>query len=406
MSNILLNFTKSLLDDIRIHTYDLALPFHWEDNYDLGLRKTLIGSSYEAFKDTFLDLDTFFQGPPTIALGQDSFDCYYLLIPAESSRLILAGPFLTETLTLGHVAQVCQRLNIPDKYHTYMKQYYATLPVLEIRGSFHHYLVCLGRELFKDENFEPTYLRGKHTLEFKFEAALAPEPNINVMKTLENRYDNEEKLMESIALGDFEAAEKCLYDRSFANMEQRVPDTIRDQKNYLIITNTLFRKAAKRGKVHPIYLDELSGKMAAKIEALVSLSQVEPLRREMVRKYCFLVKTHSTKGFSPIIQKILNYIAMNLASDLTLKHLSSIFSLNSSYLSAMFKKETGTTLTSYVNNKRIDRAVYLLNTQVESIQDIAILCGIPDLTYFTKLFKKVKGMTPTKYRELITRKAQ
>ena len=130
--------------------------------------------------------------------------------------------------------------------------------------------------------------------------------------------------------------------------------------------------------------------MAAKIENLTSLSQVDPLRREMVRKYCFLVKTYSTKGFSPIIQKVLNYIALNLASDLTLKHLSSIFSLNSSYLSAMFKKETGTTLTAYVNSKRIDRAVYLLNTQVDSIQDIAIMCGIPDLTYFTKLFKKAK----------------
>ena len=180
----------------------------------------------------------------------------------------------------------------------------------------------------------------------------------------------------------------------------------RDQKNYLIIGNTLFRKAAQRGKVHPIYLDELSSKMAAKIENITSVSQVDPLRREMVRKYCFLVKTYSTKGFSPIIQKVLNYIALNLASDLTLKNLSSIFSLNSSYLSAMFKKETGITLTSYVNSKRIDRAVYLLNTQIDSIQDIAILCGIPDLTYFTKLFKKAKGMTPTKYRELITRKAE
>lgn len=75
MSNILLNFTKSLLDDIRIHTYDLALPFHWEDNYDLGLRKTLIGSSYEAFKDTFLDLDTFFRA----------------LLPLPSDRILLTA---------------------------------------------------------------------------------------------------------------------------------------------------------------------------------------------------------------------------------------------------------------------------------------------------------------------------
>lgn len=65
----------------------------------------------------------------------------------------LAGPSLTETLTVGHVSQVCQRLDIPKNRVLILKQYSATLPVLDVKSSFPHYLVCLGIELFKKAAF-------------------------------------------------------------------------------------------------------------------------------------------------------------------------------------------------------------------------------------------------------------
>lgn len=97
-------------------------------------------------------------------------------------------------------------------------------------------------------------------------------------------------------------------------------------------------------------------------------------------------------------------ISFNLTADLSLTAISTEFSLNSSYLSTLFKKETGTTLTNYVNGKRMEHAIYLLNTTMLPIQDIAVQCGINDVNYFTKLFKKTKNKTPTQYRELIQKK--
>lgn len=405
MENILIDFTEELFSELRIPCHILSLPFQWDDQFDLGLRKTLTGKSDFLAQETFVDFDSLWGDKTTILFGEDLFTCTYLLFPLDKNRLLMGGPFLYEAYTVEEIMALCEKLKISGKYHTYIKQYFATLPKLQSKTFLGFYIKCLGNRIFGPGRFEMKFQRNQSSFDFHFNDVMEPEPSPNTIRSMENRYENEEALMECIARGDYEAAEAHLYQPAFlSDLEQRLPDTLRDQKNYLIIGNTLFRKAAQRGKVHPIYLDDLSSKLAAKIENITSLSQVDALRREMVRKYCFLVKTYSTKGFSPIIQKVLNYIALNLASDLTLKHLSSIFSLNSSYLSAMFKKETGTTLTAYVNSKRIDRAVYLLNTQVDSIQDIAILCGIPDLTYFTKLFKKAKGMTPTKYRELITRK--
>ena len=65
------------------------------------------------------------------------------------------------------------------------------------------------------------------------------------------------------------------------------------------------------------------------------------------------------------------------------------------------KKETGSTLTEYVNRKRVEHAIFLLNSTNLQIQEIAAACGIPDVNYFTKIFKKQVGNTPKEYREKI-----
>ena len=75
--------------------------------------------------------------------------------------------------------------------------------------------------------------------------------------------------------------------------------------------------------------------------------------------------------------------------------------ISASYLSALFKKETGVTLTEYVNEKRIKYAMQLLATTKIQIQTAAQHSGIDDVHYFTKLFKKYTGKTPKEYRQSI-----
>jgi YesN/AraC family two-component response regulator len=92
-------------------------------------------------------------------------------------------------------------------------------------------------------------------------------------------------------------------------------------------------------------------------------------------------------------------IETDLVADLSLKAHAEYLSVNASYLSNLFKKETGITLTEYVNRARIDHAIFLLNTTDMQIQTIAQNCGVPDVNYFTKLFKRTIGKTPKEYRE-------
>ena len=119
----------------------------------------------------------------------------------------------------------------------------------------------------------------------------------------------------------------------------------------------------------------------------------------MIRKYCLLVKNHSLKDYSLLIQKVIARIDVDLTADHSLKIYANLLSVHPSYLSSLFHKETGLTLTEYVNQKRVEHGVFLLNTTKMQIQMIAQQCGIPDINYFTRIFKKQYGITPSEYRK-------
>ena len=119
----------------------------------------------------------------------------------------------------------------------------------------------------------------------------------------------------------------------------------------------------------------------------------------MFRSYCNLVRKNSIKNYSPTIQKIVTHIELDLSSNLTLSNLAEAHNINASYLSSLFKKETGKNITEYINLKRIEMAKKLLRRTSLQIQTVAQYCGILDIRYFSKLFKKYCGISPTEYRE-------
>jgi YesN/AraC family two-component response regulator len=186
---------------------------------------------------------------------------------------------------------------------------------------------------------------------------------------------------------------------SAASFEQRLSDSVRNMKNYCIIMNTLLRKAAENGGVHPVYLDSVSSGFAKKIESINAVSEMPTLMNEMIRSYCRLVSKHSIRKYSLPVQKAITYIDSDLTMDLSLSSLAAMQNVSAGYLSALFKQETGQTITEHVNQKRIKYAMRLLKTTKLQVQTIAQHCGIVDVHYFSKLFKKYVGKTPKEYRE-------
>ncbi|WP_099469223.1 helix-turn-helix domain-containing protein [Konateibacter massiliensis] len=400
----MIEFTRSFLGEIKIRTKLLSFPIEWDGNseFDLGLRKNLL-QNLNQFSNTFPDLELILQEKQGIYIVEDLFHCSYLIFPLPDSEeydLLLAGPFIFTNPTVNSIRTLNEQLGIPEQYETFMNQYFSSLPVIHDRNLLLAYLQCFGNNFYEIPDCQIKHLKAKNDSGLSFKEGSKIDSSSETAKNIEDRYKKEEKLMDYISVGDYEEAEKLMFSSAF-ELEQRLYDTLRDQKNYLIIANTLMRKGAQRGNVHPVYLDALSSRLALKIEGLNSISACGDLKKEMIKKYCFLVQSHSTRDYTPVIQKVINYISMNLSSDLSLSQLAAVFSLNRSYLSNLFTKEVGTTLTTFVNEKRMDHAIYLLNTTYDSIQDIAAACGISELAYFSKLFRKSKGMSPSEYRKML-----
>jgi AraC-like DNA-binding protein len=102
------------------------------------------------------------------------------------------------------------------------------------------------------------------------------------------------------------------------------------------------------------------------------------------------------EGTQTIFAAIVNYVDHHFReSDLSLKRLTDVFSYTEKYLSSLFKKNMQTGFVSYLNNLRIQYACELIGEGKMSIAEIGRASGFSDYSYFSKVFKKITGKTPS-----------
>jgi AraC-like DNA-binding protein len=107
--------------------------------------------------------------------------------------------------------------------------------------------------------------------------------------------------------------------------------------------------------------------------------------------------TYSNKQVEQI-GMIIDWINQNLKEPVNSKKLSEISNLNFNYLCKIFKNFTGKTIVQYVNEQRIEHACYDIAKKNKSITEAAFSNGFNDLSYFTKTFKRYKGITPREFK--------
>ena len=219
------------------------------------------------------------------------------------------------------------------------------------------------------------------------------------MRLMEERYATENARIYAVSKGQVHKGAAIMESIASMPFEKRLDDPLRNLKNYSIIMNTILRKAAESGGVHPFYLDDVSSSFASRIEQVPTLSAAQALMSEMFRTYCYLVRQRSMKQYSAVVQKTLIMIDADLSADLSLSKLAQAQNISAGYLSAIFKKETEQTVTDYINSERMQLAAHLLQTTTLQVQTVAAHCGMLDVQYFSKVFKKYMKKTPKAYRE-------
>lgn len=95
-----------------------------------------------------------------------------------------------------------------------------------------------------------------------------------------------------------------------------------------------------------------------------------------------------------------SYIDRNYhKSDFTVKKVADYVKIDRTYLYRLFKEETGLSIIDYINSRKISRAETLLMNEGISIKDVAEAVGFSDQMYFSRVFKKFKGMSPSEFRK-------
>ena len=332
------------------------------------------------------------------------FNFLFCLLPDTVDQTVfMIGPYLSSAISSRQVLEIGEKFAVSPKKLKLLEDYYAAIPIVDDTSHIFAMIETFGEHIWGGSTaFSVVDVNAVlQPDETQINKNIGNEENDDIfvkMRIMEKRYDYENEFIRAITQGQIHKVDRILSNMGAMSFEKRLADPLRNLKNYGIIMNTLSRKAAENGGVHPIHLDSLSSTFAAKIEQMSTPAEMQLLMQDMFRSYCRLVRKHSMRNYSSTVQKAIVYIESDLSANLTLSVLADAQNVSAGYLSTIFKKETGMTVTEYINSKRVKHAMHLLATTKLQIQTIALHCGIMDVQYFSKVFKKYTGKTPREYR--------
>ncbi|MFA9464890.1 MAG: AraC family transcriptional regulator [Velocimicrobium sp.] len=137
-----------------------------------------------------------------------------------------------------------------------------------------------------------------------------------------------------------------------------------------------------------------------KFRNTISMEELFCWLREYVRvEFQRHIESRKNSSIVPIrIAK--QFIAENYNTSISLEEVSGMIGFNPAYFSTLFKKETGKNFTEYITEIRVQNAKQIIVKTNMDISDVAVEVGYSDLKYFSKLFKKITGVSPSEYRKL------
>ncbi len=214
-------------------------------------------------------------------------------------------------------------------------------------------------------------------------------------------YYIEQKLMKNVREGNLNYA-RDLSNAQYLSTGVRV--TTRDPINQGIISTSLFTslcvRAAIEGGVSPDKAYTIGDRY---IQALTGCSTVTDLRTLAHKMYDeFIHIVHDTKEhqeYSRQIQSCIDYIENHVYDPLTLHDLADRVGYTDYYLSGKFKKETGVSISSYINDAKLNAAKELLKSSTDTVAEIAEKLNFCSPSYFSSLFRKKEKILPQEYRE-------
>lgn len=385
-----------LLDAFQLQVNLLTYPYENIQKIDQGLR-SLVWTDYSD-DDTRFTLASGAASEYRLIIIKSNLGFYNVLAfpdKGENPAFISIGPFRDEELSPDYFTQILTDSNISPADIQKMKHIYEQMPYAQLDSVTNVSQHIISAYFPEFKSVVPEIIQYSEQ-----------NRDININTDLLDSYsaENTEEykqnlfaFLEALKHGDTTIARNALH--GFLQTAKMINSAkMREYKLSLQMINDYCHISLLNMGIHPYHVLKQAMSTRTKIENMTSMAKLEQMPNEICHKYCLLVKNYSNPDFSRITKKVIDHIQLHLDEELSLSYLASHFKKNASALSNTFSKETGTSITKYIQQTRVQEAIRLFNSTNMSVSEVAVSVGYQDFSYFSKVFSKITGQTPKEYR--------
>ncbi|WP_163878455.1 MULTISPECIES: helix-turn-helix domain-containing protein [Paenibacillus] len=265
--------------------------------------------------------------------------------------------------------------------------------------------IGVGDIVFGRKNIQTSYISAQQYVKYRLIYGKgtildASATRSHLMTTLSYPTASEKKLIEAVQSGKKEAIEESikLFIEQISSGSCNQVITYSIQLMLSLLKHFDYLQHVPTSNFNE-YLDAMTD-----IETAEDLEQIAFIFSRYCANICALIeeKNHwlNAQRHNSVIEKLQRYIRDHYAEpNLSLEFVSNFAGLSPSYLGKLFKSSTGQSFSEFLNHTRLEKAKELLVTSNETAAKISESVGIYNITYFSTLFKKKYGISPSAYRE-------
>ncbi len=212
-------------------------------------------------------------------------------------------------------------------------------------------------------------------------------------------YEKEFEFYECVRSGDVKRVAELINELGGKGAGRLSQDDLRNTKYHFVITAALITRYCVEGGLEMETAYTMSDYYINRGDLCKTVAEVNELNLEMTQEFARCMKNLAhERVYSRQAMLCMDYIFNNLHTRLTVRDIAAEMHLSEGYLSRMFHKEVGVTISEYITTKRIEAAKNLLKYSEYTSLDIANYLCFSSHSHFISIFKKKTGMTPKQYR--------
>lgn len=333
----------------------------------------------------------------------DSFDLIWIACFEKENgavkRIHLLGPAYISEYAINSLQSKLDYHNISLNLRTMILKKITQVPII-IRSLYFQYAImlhyCLTEEKITSGDLQYTSSFDEDAINPDFDESDKLDPD----KSHTGVWAAEQKMLSMVEEGNLDYKDALSSVSTLSRgVKIRTTTPLAQAKASVITFTALCSRAAIRGGVYSGTAYTIGDYYVQSIENAKSVSELGIISHDMYDD--FVRRVHNLKKaeqLSLTVQNVHDYIETHIQDKISLKEMANQLGYTEYYLSKKYKKETGSTINDYIQQKKVDHAKLLLRTTKYSVQEVGDLLHFSSRSHFSAVFQKWADQTPKEYR--------